>query len=84
MEGVNLTQKTINIHTIFVVSVCLVFGGMNAVSEGGLVIGVCIAVLGLLVGGCMLLFKNSLSADKGHYSVDRAAAPYYRCLGAQA
>lgn len=61
MEGVNLTQKTINIHTIFVVSVCLVFGGMNAVSEGGLVIGVCIAVLGLLVGGCMLLFKNSLS-----------------------
>lgn len=61
MEGVNLTQKMINIHTIFVVAVCLVFGGMNMAMEGGLIIGIAIAVLGLLSGGFVLFFKNRLS-----------------------
>lgn len=61
MESVNLTQKTISIHTIFVVSVCLVFGGMNMVTEGGFIVGVCIAVVGLAVGGGLILFKNALS-----------------------
>lgn len=61
MGGVNLTQKMINIHTIFVVAVCLLFGGMNMTIEGGLIIGIAIAVLGLLVGGFVLVFKNSMS-----------------------
>ncbi|MDE7360320.1 MAG: hypothetical protein K2N38_00110 [Oscillospiraceae bacterium] len=61
MEGVNLTQKMITIHTIFVVSVCLVFGGMNMASEGGLAVGIGIAVLGLAVGGGLILFKDALS-----------------------
>lgn len=61
MEGVNLTQKMITIHTIFVVSVCLVFGGINMTSEGGFAVGAGIAVLGLAVGGGLVLFKNTLS-----------------------
>lgn len=61
MDNVNLTQKMINIHTIFVVTVCLVFGGMNMATEGGFVIGLCIAILGLAVGGFVVLFKDGIS-----------------------
>ncbi|MCM1167234.1 MAG: methyl-accepting chemotaxis protein [Ruminococcus sp.] len=61
MEGVNLTQKMINIHTIFVVAVCLVFGGMNMAMEGGFVVGLCIALIGLAAGGAVVLFQGSLS-----------------------
>lgn len=61
MEGVNLTQKMVNIHMIFVVSVCLLFGGMNMATEGGLIVGAGIAVLGLAVGGFILLFRNTIS-----------------------
>lgn len=61
MEGVNITQKMINIHTIFVVSVCLVFGGMNMAAEGGLVVGLAIAVCGLIAGALVLLSKNRMT-----------------------
>lgn len=61
MESVNITQKMINIHTIFVVSVCLVFGGMNMAMEGGLIIGLAIAVCGLIAGALVVLSKNRMT-----------------------
>lgn len=61
LEGVNITQKMINIHTIFVVSVCLVFGGMNMTMEGGLIVGLAIVICGLGVGAVVVLSKKHMT-----------------------
>lgn len=61
MEGVNITQKMINIHTIFVLTVCILFGGMNMMIEGGFAIGLSIAIGGLIVGGTVFMMKKFIS-----------------------
>lgn len=60
MEGVNITQKMINIHTIFVLTVCILFGGMNMMAEGGFVVGLSIAIAGVIVAGAVFLLKEKL------------------------
>ena len=61
MDGVNITQKMINIHTIFVVTVCVVFGGMNMAMEGGLIIGLAIAICGVIIGALVVLSKKRMT-----------------------
>lgn len=60
MEGVNITQRMINIHTIFVLTVCILFGGMNMVT-GSFAVGLSIAVCGIIVSGLVFLLKSRLS-----------------------
>ena len=61
MEGVNVTQKMINIHTIFVMTVCILFGAMNMISEGGFAVGLSIAIAGVIVGGVVFFLKETIS-----------------------
>jgi len=51
----------VNIHTIFVVVVCLIFGGMNMVLDDGLIVGLAIVICGIVTGVLVFLSKNRLS-----------------------
>lgn len=54
---VEVTNKMVTIHTIFVLSVCVVFGGIN-VATGGWAIGIAIVLVGGGAVGVTLLIKN--------------------------
>lgn len=54
---VEVTNKMVTIHTIFVLSVCVVFGAIN-IATGGLAIGIAIILVGGGAVGVTLLVKN--------------------------
>lgn len=54
---VEVTNKMVTIHTIFVLSVCVVFGAIN-VATGGWAIGIAIVLVGGGAVGVTLLIKN--------------------------
>ena len=56
-----INQKTVNIHLIFVITVCVIFGAMNMFISGGLFIGVGIIVCGGIVAAAIILLKNKSS-----------------------
>ena len=60
MEGVDITQRMINIHTIFVLTVCILFGRMNMLT-GSFAVGLSIAVCGIIVSGLVFLLKSRLT-----------------------
>lgn len=61
MNGVNITQKMVNIHMFVILGVCVAFGAMNMALEGGLIIGIGIIVCGGAVAGFVALMKKKLS-----------------------
>lgn len=63
---VDIPNKTVNLHTLFVLVVCVVFGVMN-IFTGSPIIGAGIVVIGLLVVGITRLFKKKMSnSTKGN------------------
>lgn len=61
VESVNLSKKMITIHMIFVVSVCIIFGGMNMISEGGFFVGLGIAASGIIVAGVLIVLGEKFT-----------------------
>lgn len=59
---VDITNKMVMIHTIFVLSVCIVFGAINIVT-GGLAVGIGIIAAGGGAVGFTLLIKNNQKFD---------------------
>lgn len=57
-----VTNKMVMIHTIFVMSVCVVFGAINIIA-GGAAIGIGIMVVGAAAVGITLLIKKSSKYD---------------------
>ena len=63
--GVEITNKIVIIHTIFVITVCVVFGAMNMFT-GGVAVGVGIIVIGGgAVGVTLLIKKKSSNVTRG-------------------
>ena len=57
----SVTPRTVNIHLIFVITVCVVFGAMNIFISGGLFIGIGIIACGGIVAVVVMLMKNKVS-----------------------
>ena len=61
MNNIILSQKMVNIHLIFVITVCVVFGAMNMFISGGLLIGIGIIICGGVIAALITLLKNKTS-----------------------
>ena len=53
----NISEKIVTVHTIFVAAVCIIFGGIN-IADKQVVIGIIIALCGLVALGLSLGLKN--------------------------
>ncbi|MCM1055577.1 MAG: methyl-accepting chemotaxis protein [Bacteroides sp.] len=63
--GITIANKVVTIHTIFVLTVCVVFGAMNMFT-GGLAVGIgIIAVGGGAVGITLLIKKRARNVTRG-------------------
>lgn len=63
--GVDITNKMVMIHTIFVLTVCVVFGAMNMFT-GGVAVGIGIIVIGGgAVGVTQLIKRRSSNVTRG-------------------
>lgn len=57
-----ITNKMVTIHTVFVLTVCIIFGAIN-IATGGAAVGIGIIAVGAIAVGITLLIKNNPKYD---------------------
>lgn len=53
----NATEKTVKIHIIFILSVCVAFGVINMIT-GNIILGILITIVGSICSGVVFFFMN--------------------------